>query len=63
MHINLDTWQDDLQQAEQMSLDKFIETVIDKNMRNSVFVDVTANADVARFISKLIGEKHFCSCM
>ena len=52
--INLDTWQEDLQQAEQMNLDKFVETVIDKNMRNAVFVDVTANTDVARVYKQLL---------
>jgi bifunctional aspartokinase / homoserine dehydrogenase 1 len=54
--INLDTWQEELAQAEQMDLDKFVETVIDKNMRNAVFVDVTANAEVAK-VYKLLLEK------
>jgi aspartokinase/homoserine dehydrogenase 1 len=52
--INLDTWQDDLAQAEQMNLEKFVETAIDKNMRNSVFVDVTANAEVAKIYKQLL---------
>ncbi len=52
--INLDTWQEDLQQAEQMNLDKFVEIVIDKNFRNSVFVDVTANTNVARVYKQLL---------
>ncbi len=52
--IDLNTWQDDLAQAEQMSLEKFVETVIDKNMRNAVFVDVTANAEVAKAYKQLL---------
>ena len=52
--INLDTWQEDLEQAEQMNLEKFVETVIDKNMRNAVFVDVTANAEVAKVYKQLL---------
>ncbi|TKK67164.1 bifunctional aspartate kinase/homoserine dehydrogenase I [Ilyomonas limi] len=52
--INLNTWQQDLEKGDQMSLDKFVETVIDKNLRNAVFVDVTANGEVAKVYKQLL---------
>ena len=56
--INLDTWKEDLEAAQTMNLAEFINTVINKNLRNSVFVDVTANAVVAeaymQFLEKSI---------
>jgi aspartokinase/homoserine dehydrogenase 1 len=43
--INLKQWKEALQkQGEDTQLHKFVETIIQKNLRNSVFVDVTANA-------------------
>ena len=33
-----------IEKSEKMQLNKFVETIIQKNLRNSVFVDVTANA-------------------
>ncbi len=54
--INLDTWREQLQNAQDNNLDAFVETVISKNLRNSVFVDVTANADVASVYDKLLSK-------
>jgi aspartokinase/homoserine dehydrogenase 1 len=54
--IDLSSWKDQLQQAEEATLDTFVETVINKNLRNSVFVDVTANADVAKVYDKLLSK-------
>lgn len=54
--INLDQWKDSLAQSESMSLTKFITTIIYKNLRNSVFVDVTANAEVASVYHKLLSK-------
>ena len=54
--INLDTWREQLQNAPDNNLDAFVETVIGKNLRNSVFVDVTANADVASVYGKLLSK-------
>ncbi len=45
--INLSSWQEELRTADTMNLSEFVNTVIDKNLRNSVFVDVTANHAVA----------------
>lgn len=54
--INLDQWKDSLAQSESMSLTNFITTIIHKNLRNSVFVDVTANAEVASVYHKLLSK-------
>ena len=37
-----------------MNPQAFIETIIAKNLRNSVFVDVTANDDVAKLYTQLL---------
>ncbi|UAY53019.1 bifunctional aspartate kinase/homoserine dehydrogenase I [Ferruginibacter albus] len=52
--IDLDNWKEALNNGEAMSIEKFIKTVIDKNARNSVFADVTANAHVAECYDKLL---------
>ncbi len=54
--INLQSWKEKLEQAEDTQLDKFVETVIEKNLRNSVFVDVTANEDVSKIYDKLLSK-------
>lgn len=46
--FNLDDWESDLTNGKKMNLDKFVQEIISENRRNSVFVDVTANADVAK---------------
>ncbi len=45
--IDLNNWSDGLKNAEPVTLNNFIQFIQDKNLRNSVFVDNTANADVA----------------
>ncbi len=52
--IDLRNWKEALKHAHPMQLDTFVNTVIEKNLRNSVFVDVTANADVAAIYNKLL---------
>jgi len=54
--IGLSTWKEQLQEARENDLDEFVETVISKNLRNSVFVDVTANADVAKVYDRLLSK-------
>jgi hypothetical protein len=50
--LNLKQWKEALQkQGEDTQLHKFVESIIQKNLRNSVFVDVTADADVAKCMS------------
>ncbi|MBS1935836.1 MAG: ACT domain-containing protein, partial [Bacteroidetes bacterium] len=52
--IDLDAWKDALQGGEAMSLNKFVDIVKSKNLRNAVFADVTANNDVATCYDQLL---------
>ncbi len=45
--IDLNSWEASLEQGEPANLQQFIQSIIYKNLRNSVFVDVTANAGIA----------------
>lgn len=54
--INLANWKEALTKAEAMNLNTFVDTVIQKNLRNSVFVDITANADVATVYGQLLSK-------
>lgn len=46
IHLDRD-WQKDLDNGTQYNLDNFIQEIIGRNLRNSVLVDVTANAQLA----------------
>ncbi|HYE55043.1 MAG TPA: ACT domain-containing protein, partial [Chitinophagaceae bacterium] len=52
--IDLDKWEQLLQHGEAMDRNTFIETIQSKNLRNSVFADVTASADIALTYDKLL---------
>lgn len=52
--INLTTWKQELSNSEEMNLTDFVNQIIHKNLRNSVFVDVTANASVAEAYLQLL---------
>jgi aspartokinase/homoserine dehydrogenase 1 len=52
--INLTDWKTQLEQGEKSDLDLFSESIIQRNLRNSVFVDVTANDAVAGIYDKLL---------
>jgi bifunctional aspartokinase / homoserine dehydrogenase 1 len=45
--IDLNNWQNELEKGNPMQLRDFIKNIHSKNLRNSVFVDVTANKEVA----------------
>jgi len=45
--IDLGSWKEQLQAAPNGNIHDFVQLIIAKNLRNSVFVDVTANAEVA----------------
>jgi len=45
--IDLRQWQQTLENGQPMNLDAWISGITTRNLRNSVFVDVTANAEVA----------------
>ena len=46
--VDLSKWNELLQDAAAMDMDEFISTIQKKNLRNSVFVDVTANDAIAK---------------
>jgi aspartokinase/homoserine dehydrogenase 1 len=52
--IDLANWKELLHAGEAMSISGFVQKVIDKNARNSVFTDVTANAEVAACYDRLL---------
>jgi aspartokinase/homoserine dehydrogenase 1 len=52
--INLINWKELLQNADQMNLGEFVKTIQTKNLRNSVFVDATANENVARHYAEIL---------
>lgn len=52
--IDLRRWQQALESGEPMSLDTWITGITTRNLRNSVFVDVTANAEVASRYGSLL---------
>jgi bifunctional aspartokinase / homoserine dehydrogenase 1 len=52
--IDLNNWADELEKAGPMQLRDFIRVIHSKNLRNSVFVDVTANAEVAMGYDQLL---------
>jgi aspartokinase/homoserine dehydrogenase 1 len=54
--IDLKTWKEKLHKGEIMQLSNFVESIINKNLRNSVFVDVTANANVAKVYESLLSK-------
>ncbi|WP_442845263.1 bifunctional aspartate kinase/homoserine dehydrogenase I [Leeuwenhoekiella sp. H156] len=52
--IDLDNWKALLEAGEPANLDGFHEAVVNQNQRNSIFVDITANADVADMYGKYL---------
>jgi bifunctional aspartokinase / homoserine dehydrogenase 1 len=52
--INLDSWKEELAGGEVMKADAFLQSIEDRNLRNSVFVDVTANEQIATQYKRLL---------
>jgi aspartokinase/homoserine dehydrogenase 1 len=52
--IELSSWKEQLQSAPEGNIHDFAAEIIHRNLRNSVFVDVTANADVASVYGALL---------
>ncbi|MEO8821475.1 MAG: bifunctional aspartate kinase/homoserine dehydrogenase I [Ginsengibacter sp.] len=52
--IDLKNWKELLQQADTMNLSEFVNNIKTKNLRNSVFVDVTANKEVANHYDEIL---------
>jgi bifunctional aspartokinase / homoserine dehydrogenase 1 len=54
--VDLNKWTSELDNGDSMSIDKFIDLVREKNLRNSLFADVTANADLAMHYDRLLSK-------
>lgn len=52
--INLNGWKKKLDAAAKMDINKYLDYIIEKNLRNSIFVDVTANYDIAKTYGTLL---------
>jgi aspartokinase/homoserine dehydrogenase 1 len=54
--ISLETWKETLENGEKASLDGFLERIKSINMRNSVFVDITASGKVSSMYESYLRE-------
>ncbi|BAV08527.1 aspartate kinase [Filimonas lacunae] len=54
--ISLDNWREELESGAPMELNSFVTAAVSKNLPNAVFVDVTANADVAQVYGSLLAK-------
>ncbi|HTC00603.1 MAG TPA: bifunctional aspartate kinase/homoserine dehydrogenase I [Ferruginibacter sp.] len=52
--IDLSNWKELLDAGEPMNMESFVHTIQSKNLRNSIFADVTANAEVATYYDQLL---------
>jgi aspartokinase/homoserine dehydrogenase 1 len=52
--IDLSSWKDKLESGDKMNLQELISFISEKNLRNSIFLDNTANADVAASYGQLL---------
>lgn len=52
--IELSNWKINLDEGDKMDVNTFIKTIQNKNLRNSIFVDITANPQVASVYSQLL---------
>ncbi|WP_426058558.1 bifunctional aspartate kinase/homoserine dehydrogenase I [Hymenobacter sp. B1770] len=52
--LDLTAWPEELAEAPAQSLEEFTQLIIGRNLRNSIFVDVTANPAAARCYSALL---------
>lgn len=54
--VDLNKWKEVLEAGEPMNLQSFVDQVKARNLRNSVFVDVTANDEVAKVYDQLLSK-------
>lgn len=52
--INPGQWKEELDQGTPADLQKFVDEIINRNLRNSIFVDITANDKVASVYDQLL---------
>ena len=54
--IELESYRSDITEADEMTVAAFTDSIIEQNLRNSVFVDVTASPDVVETYPKLLAK-------
>ena len=54
--IDLENWETLLANGETAGIDKFVSSLISKNLRNSIFIDITANETVADCYENLLSK-------
>lgn len=54
--LNLESWKEAIKTAPDMDLDQYIDKIISNNLRNSVFVDVTASEKIASTYNRLLSK-------
>ncbi len=52
--IDISNWRDEIKKGETMNLTEFVSTIQTKNLRNSVFADITANDELATVYGDLL---------
>src|SRR5438128_6803392 len=52
--MSLDSWKENLEATRNGRIGDFVQTIISRKLRNSVFVDVTANEEVASVYGALL---------
>ncbi len=52
--VDMNTWKENLAAGEPADLQKFVNEIIGRNLRNSIFVDITANEKVASVYDQLL---------
>ena len=54
--IDLSNWKESLSQASSSTIHDFVQQIINRNLRNTVFADVTANGNVAKVYDQLLAK-------
>ncbi|MDQ4121906.1 MAG: bifunctional aspartate kinase/homoserine dehydrogenase I [Acidobacteriota bacterium] len=52
--VELANLREQFERAPEMNLNDFVKTIVEKNLRNSIFVDATASAEIASIYPKLL---------
>jgi aspartokinase/homoserine dehydrogenase 1 len=52
--VDLDNWQSALAEGSEMDLNSFVKTMIELNLRNSIFIDNTASGDVPEYYIEVL---------
>lgn len=54
--VNLGDWKKELENGKPMNIDEFLSAIPAKNLRNSLFADVTANGELAKHYDRLLSK-------